>query len=137
MADFLVDNVSNFTTEDVFKNWFPGVVAQGILLESGIFDSSPLKKTIGRFLERGIHESRHITVGATDYDTGELTLWDETMPIEVSGRVLLVAASVCWGHQKTNFQRRPGGRRLACPIGRWRGQKARRVKTDAAHKRAP
>ena len=41
LADFWRDT----SKDKVFKNWFGGIV-QGIIFKSGIFDTSPLRKTI-------------------------------------------------------------------------------------------
>jgi len=42
MVDWLVDMWEDISIKQVWKNWSPGGIVQGVLYEKGLFDNSPL-----------------------------------------------------------------------------------------------
>lgn len=61
----------------VMRNWIPLGPIQGVLWETALFDSSPLKGTLASKFAGGI--KRNITVGATNLQHGTLGLFNESI----------------------------------------------------------
>ena len=77
MANFLIDTWSTIGGSDnVFVQW-PGGLAQGILFETGLYDTSPLRKMINTKFTKGIH--RKFTVGATNLNTAGFDNFEENV----------------------------------------------------------
>lgn len=66
---------SNFTFSQVYTDW-PGGLITGLLLESGLYDSSPLKKTISKLTPSKFQ--RWTAVGATDLVSGNYVLFNSS-----------------------------------------------------------
>lgn len=81
-ADFIVHHAKMIKKSDVYKHWIPGSIAQGFLLESGIFNSSPLLEFLKKLVDtEAIRNSgRHLEVGAVSIKTGKYRGFNETDP---------------------------------------------------------
>lgn len=78
LAVFLNETWSTLTGfSSVMRNWIPLGPIQGVLWESALFDSSPLKATLTSKFSGEI--KRNITVGATNLQHGSLGLFNESL----------------------------------------------------------
>ena len=76
MADYLLKTARGLTQGDIYKSWPLGAL-QGITVETGIYDTAPLKSFItSQISSRGMTD-RKLVVGATSYNTGLLETWNE------------------------------------------------------------
>lgn len=90
MADFLVNTWLTINgSQNVFVQW-PGGLAQGVLYESGVYDTTPLKNMINTKFTKA--PQRKITVGATNLNTGTFDNFDESVGKNI-GEAVLCSAS--------------------------------------------
>mmetsp|Transcript_13297 Transcript_13297/g.32135 ORF Transcript_13297/g.32135 Transcript_13297/m.32135 type:complete len:331 (+) Transcript_13297:67-1059(+) len=76
MAEFLIDQVTNFTQAGVFKQWEPFGVLTG-LGKSGLVNTEPLYETLMGVLGSRPRGNRNFTIGATWDVTGTLVRFNE------------------------------------------------------------
>jgi NTE family protein len=70
----------NIKASDVWTNWYPGGILEGMWLKSGLLDSSPQLTYAQRFvnLTRLRSSGRTVHVGATSLDRSEFMLFNQT-----------------------------------------------------------
>lgn len=66
---------SNFTYGQVYNDWIGGLIT-GLLYESGLYDSAPLKKTLTKLAPNKF--SRWVNVGATDLISGNFVAFNSS-----------------------------------------------------------
>ncbi|OMJ69620.1 hypothetical protein SteCoe_32596 [Stentor coeruleus] len=76
LASSLLNFWENFNT-DLFYNHWPGWLVQGLLFESGLYNTSPMKKFISSTLKQDF--MRILGVGATDLITGGYMYFNSTI----------------------------------------------------------
>lgn len=81
-ADFLIDQWLNITQKDVFQQWFPGGIAEGFLLKSGLLDTTPLRRYLGSIINpnRVRSSGRKLQLGATSLTQNVFRTFDENDP---------------------------------------------------------
>jgi len=84
----------NTTQDMVYKNW-PGSYVEGLLLQSGLYDTSPLRAylTANLDVDKFMQSDRDWIVGATNMDTGDYTPFNKT---SIANPVDAVMASSAW-----------------------------------------
>jgi len=77
---FLVNQWMNIKASDIYKNWFPGGVVEGLWLKSGLFDSSPQIEYSNKFLNDSLLKTsdRIVNIGATSIDRSRFILFNQT-----------------------------------------------------------
>eukprot|EP00461_Guttulinopsis_vulgaris_P001758 UN01758 len=60
--------------EDIIKDW-PGGLIDGLINQSGLFDSTPLSQRIHKYLDNMPPTNREIRVGATCLNDGKMDIW--------------------------------------------------------------
>lgn len=100
-ADFLVNTALSLGKNDVYRRWIGGAL-QGILFESGIYDSEPLMKTLKHLLPGPFY--RRYVIGATSYLSGSLVTWNETLPASDVPTALRASAAIPGIFESVKFQ---------------------------------
>mmetsp|Transcript_345 Transcript_345/g.403 ORF Transcript_345/g.403 Transcript_345/m.403 type:complete len:316 (-) Transcript_345:324-1271(-) len=77
-ASALQDFWSSFEASQFYTNW-PGSVAQGYFLESGLYNSKPMKETIDDLFKLGSSFGRELIVSTTDLISGNYTIFDSSL----------------------------------------------------------
>merc|ERR1719265_1838184 len=98
MVEFLIDTVTNFSRAGVIEDWPLGEI-QGLLSESGLFNSAPLRKSLTNVLtSHGMWKDRRLVIGATSDTTGRFVTWNETLMADkgIDAVVSVVMASAAW-----------------------------------------
>jgi len=85
-ANFMVDAITSFTKDSVYKNWFPGGVFEG-LFKSGLYDTSPFFDSLKKKLSSRPMGNRNFTITATEDTTGDIVLFNESMVQNDSARL--------------------------------------------------
>jgi hypothetical protein len=75
IAETLNDFWETSKRSDFLKDWAFGRV-EGHLKRTGLYNSAPTYKTIGKLMNLGPKFVRHFTVGATDLISGEILIFD-------------------------------------------------------------
>eukprot|EP00010_Vexillifera_abyssalis_P003676 CAMPEP_0201552708 /NCGR_PEP_ID=MMETSP0173_2-20130828/16965_1 /ASSEMBLY_ACC=CAM_ASM_000268 /TAXON_ID=218659 /ORGANISM="Vexillifera sp., Strain DIVA3 564/2" /LENGTH=312 /DNA_ID=CAMNT_0047963231 /DNA_START=46 /DNA_END=984 /DNA_ORIENTATION=+ len=92
LTKFMVEVATNLTETSIFKHWGIGWkegLAQGLLHEKGLVNTSPLRKTLENVYDmKGPIKNRKFAIGATSMTTGNLHIWNET----ISGQLLVNAS---------------------------------------------
>lgn len=89
---WLTDFWHNIDKSQVYKNWVPGGMLQGLVDERGIYDTEPLKATVKEFLLTT--PKRLLSVLACDVNTGLYHRYDETLTLEEFQESVITSASV-------------------------------------------
>eukprot|EP00164_Ancoracysta_twista_P001678 GFYU01002201.1.p1 GENE.GFYU01002201.1~~GFYU01002201.1.p1 ORF type:complete len:387 (-),score=81.66 GFYU01002201.1:156-1316(-) len=76
MADYLLETATNITKSDIYSRWAPGGEVRGLLLEKGMFNTTPLYHFLEHTFQKGVKD-RRIVVGATSLTTAKLHTWTE------------------------------------------------------------
>lgn len=81
-AEFLLNEWRTITQKDVFKQWFPGGIAEGFLLKSGLLDTTPLRRYLGSIINstRVRNSGRRLQIGATSLTHNTFQTFDENDP---------------------------------------------------------
>jgi predicted patatin/cPLA2 family phospholipase len=77
MSAYLNSFWKNFSNDQFYVNW-PGLVVQGLLSESGLYNSAPMLKTLNTLSGAGASFGRHLVVGATDLMSGDYIVVNDT-----------------------------------------------------------
>ena len=93
MSEWLVGMWMNMTNDLIYKAW-PLGYTQGLMLESGIFDNSPLVNFVNKVLKDYGGIKRKITVSSVDSSSGQyvITREDEVSEEEFAERVVASAS---------------------------------------------
>jgi predicted acylesterase/phospholipase RssA len=90
----LVQSIMNSLNQSqVYQQW-PGGIVEGLLLQSALFDSSPLRQLFeSHLLHRHVSTSRQVCFGATNLASGNyVPMCNHTSPQEVVDQALASAA---------------------------------------------
>ena len=86
MADYLVNTwLTLGGNSSIYVQW-PGGLAQGVLLEPGLYDTTPLRNFVNSRLTKP--PQRKVTVGATNLNTGTFDNFDESVGSQFNLAVL-------------------------------------------------
>ncbi len=92
MVDYLLNMWGNLTSDKIYVAW-PGGFLQGLTLESGLYDDTPLRTLIANVLnEKGIH--RRVVVSAVDSNTGKYSPYTEAVGVAEFAKVVVASGSV-------------------------------------------
>jgi NTE family protein len=92
MAQYMIDAVTNFTQDSVFKQWLPFGVLTG-LDKSGVVNTEPLYNTLEGVLSSRPLGNRNFTIGATRDSTGTLERFSESDVVNASQWAAHIRAS--------------------------------------------
>ncbi|OMJ88016.1 hypothetical protein SteCoe_10177 [Stentor coeruleus] len=91
LASNLLDFWKTFNT-DLFYNHWPGWLVQGLLFESGLYNTKPMEKFISSTLKQDF--KRILGVGATDLITGGYMYFNSTtLPLDIMAVGILASAA--------------------------------------------
>ena len=100
MVEYLSNEWQKLTTSDVFKSWTIGIV-NGLINESGIFNSSPLFSLLERILsDAGGVFHRKLSVASANVNTGGYVLFNEQDPEIIKGVVSSASIPFIFPHQE-------------------------------------
>ncbi len=70
----------NTKASDVWKNWFPGGLAEGFLLKSGLLDTTPLRNYLKQHLNLTLLSTsgRHVMIGASALTSSSFRVFNES-----------------------------------------------------------
>lgn len=91
MVDLLIEFWRAVTSKAIYKN-YPGGIAQGLLLEKGIFDSSPERETLTS--KTTTAPLRKISIGVTNLRTGALDRYNETSSLSEVIEYVMASSAV-------------------------------------------
>lgn len=91
MVDLLIEFWRSISSSSIYKQ-YPGGYAQGLLLERGIFDTTPERELLtGKALSA---PHRKLNIGVTNLKTGNLERFNETHPLEDIIEYVMASSSV-------------------------------------------
>lgn len=91
MADNLTELWRKITKDDVYKNYLGGIV-QGLVSESSLYKTDPLKAFLTKQLNR--KQERLLSIGATNANTGAFTRFNETLSNADLVQALMASSAV-------------------------------------------
>lgn len=85
--EFLIQNWLSIQKSQVYKNWVPGGVVQGFAVKSGLFDTTPLRETLGKLLDLNKlkNSDRWLHIGTTNLNKARIDFFDQTSPNLIDG----------------------------------------------------
>lgn len=81
----------SITSADIYQSWTGGMV-QGILFESSVFDESPVKPFLEKYITKP--PQRPIRISATDANQGEYITFDENLSVDDLRTVMRSSSAV-------------------------------------------
>eukprot|EP00919_Chromeraceae_sp_WS-2016_P018636 GHVR01044311.1.p1 GENE.GHVR01044311.1~~GHVR01044311.1.p1 ORF type:complete len:497 (+),score=132.05 GHVR01044311.1:45-1493(+) len=93
-SDYLLSIWMKIKKNKVYKKWRPFGYLQGLLRETGIYSTQPLKEFIKtEVLSKKIYNDRNIVITATNMDKGVITSWTEGLSVDDLVKVTLASSA--------------------------------------------
>ena len=80
--EYLLQRWKEIKRTDVYKNWSPGGIAEGFLMKTGLFDTSPLYSYIQKNVDinKVRTSGRWLNIGTSNLNLGKFRIFNETSP---------------------------------------------------------
>eukprot|EP00817_Percolomonadidae_sp_ATCC50343_P001907 CAMPEP_0117427274 /NCGR_PEP_ID=MMETSP0758-20121206/7161_1 /TAXON_ID=63605 /ORGANISM="Percolomonas cosmopolitus, Strain AE-1 (ATCC 50343)" /LENGTH=257 /DNA_ID=CAMNT_0005212825 /DNA_START=177 /DNA_END=950 /DNA_ORIENTATION=- len=81
---------------DIYNQWFPGGVVEGLMIKKGIFDSSPERTFIKKHIqpERYATTNRTLLAGTTELSSNRFIIYNNSEPIGIFAQALKASSAV-------------------------------------------
>ena len=92
LVKFLSFAWQNLTSDDVYKNWWPLSVVQGVMFHSGIFNNQPLTDYLTELMLPKLPFKRKYMISAVDINTGSYHVFNESSNTDYVKQVISSAS---------------------------------------------
>ncbi|KYQ92003.1 patatin family protein [Tieghemostelium lacteum] len=86
-SDFLTSQWLNISKSQVYNNWIPGGILEGILFKQGMYNTEALSEFLHKYVNVEALQSsnRSLLIGATSLTTGLFTIFEKSDPNIIQG----------------------------------------------------